>query len=252
MKIMTMLKMVLTWCFLFVGCDRSSHPIIPGLPPLATSPTVPAPGLEKDLLICAGQSNMQGVGTQHYYSEDPLIKGMNNRQGPCFSAAMVLAHTPTARQITIINCAVGGSKIASWQRGSQNYQKCLSDITQSQTVPPMKIMGLLFYQGESDASPGMVTWPQDFTQVMRAFQSDLNAPSLPIVYAQIGAYCDIPGMVCEDATKQAWADFQDLQVQAQAPGIRMIQTKDLPTWDGVHHTDDTYLVIGRRFANQLQ
>lgn len=197
------------------------------------------------MLICAGQSNMLGTNQLTGFPEDSLVTyNAGNRAGPCYYAAILLAHSPTPRKVIAVQCAVGGTSISRWIPGADLYEACVNKVRSAQGNQPVPYVGLIFYQGEDDYKDGL-HWPQMFTQMVQGFRSDLKNVSLPIVYAQLGAE---PGLVPSDQI--LWGAFQDSQATAQQPGIEMIMVKDLPTSDGIHH-GTTYDIIGQRFANDL-
>lgn len=244
------MKRLLFSILFLAGCHRQEHEQITAPPAGAGVETVAAPHNDPVMLVCGGQSNMYGVGQVKWFDDDNLVKAINmQRQGPCYAAARDLAHMLGPRQVIAVQCAVGGSSIKTWAKGSANYDACVDLVLKTRETYKAAYAGFIFYQGESDFKSGL-DWPVLFTAMVRNFQTDIALGSTPIVYAQIGAYCDLPDMHCEQSDKDAWASFRDTQGTAEQPGIRMIMVKDLPTTDGVHH-GNTYTEIGDRFAKDL-
>ena len=110
------------------------------------------------------------------------------------------------------------------------------------------VAGFLFLQGESDAlvepyrgqTPHHDQWAVRFIELVESLRYDLNMPSLPVIFAQIGPK-PAEGFV-------EWETVQAQQASVQLPAAAMITTDDLSLQDGLHFTADSYRVIGQRFA----
>lgn len=200
-------------------------------------------------LVCGGQSNMVGTKQELPFDQDGLVTPVNMlRQGPCYAAAVELAHQFPIKRVVAVNCAVGGSSINRWTPGADLYSACVQMVKANKDGP---IMGLLFYQGEADVWDTSGLWPTKFISSMRGLQQDLALGDTPVVFAQVGAWCDLYDACATPEARTGWADFQTLQEAGQTTGISMIRTKDLPTIDGIHHSRASYQEIGHRFALRL-
>jgi len=164
-------------------------------------------------------------------------------------AAHVLEQRPN-RAIGLIPCAKSSSFIDEWRRNlSDNslYGSCLKRIRAASTMGT--VAGFLFFQGESDALvepfrgqiPYHDEWATQFTELIQSLRNDLNVPTLPVIFAQIGP-------MPTDAGFGEWETVQAQQASVQLPLTVMITTNDLPLQDELHFTADSYQIIGERFA----
>jgi hypothetical protein len=113
-----------------------------------------------------------------------------------------------------------------------------------------QISGILFFQGETDAqdpaldldpAPQPFEWELFFRTFITDFRNDLHEPTLPVIFAQLGA----------DASSTDfpyWKSVQEQQASVDLAMTTMVTTDDLPLMDGLHFTADSYETIGRRFA----
>lgn len=76
---------------------------------------------------------------------------------------------------------------------------------------------------------------------MSDFRRDLEASTLPIIFAQLGT--------TTSRNYPRWEEVKAAQARVKLPNVAMIQTEDLPRKDAVHFTTPAYEEIGRRFAN---
>lgn len=257
-----------------------SYPPTPTPMPTSTPLGVPVEFQGKlSLFILAGQSNMSG------YSEIPQNQAINpkvflfgndyrwkvaaepidspidqvdevSRDGaagfsPGLAFATTLIEQEPALVIGLIPCAKGASAIKEWQRNLSDttlYGSCLKRI---RAASPMgEIVGLLFFQGESDAldpdqyaeySPSAFDYAAKFSAFVTDFRNDLVLPNLPLIFAQIGSNTGPEAFI-------NWQVIKEQQASVTLPCTAMITTDDLPLRDGVHFSTESYGIIGERFA----
>ena len=228
----------------FMGCQSKPKPIVSTGPDAAPLPKV--------MLLCGGQSNMTGQGQRldDPFPADPLVSGytMNQRRGPCYSAAVYLAHQGIPKQVVAVNCAMGGVSISSWVPNGDLYNACIYHAGPFMGPP---IVGFIFYQGEADYRTDL-PWAQMFTSMVRGFQHDFGS-SFPVAFAQLANTGDLtnPPEDPTDPAMTSWAAFKTAQTAAIQPGIQMIHTDDFHTVDGIHLGKDAYWSIGIRLAQAL-
>jgi hypothetical protein len=106
----------------------------------------------------------------------------------------------------------------------------------------------VWYQGESDASPGA---SQDYGVRFRRFvegvRADLKLPDLPILTAQLGRYAEAG----EDRERhKSWSVIREAQRQsaAELPHLELIPAIDLPMGDEIHVSAAGNVALGQRFA----
>lgn len=170
--------------------------------------------------------------------------------GPALPFATALLEI-SQQPIGLIPCARGSTAISQWQQNPDEdtlYGSCLKRI---QAAAPMgELAGILIYQGENDAVdpalwPGVYldppTYADRFSRFVTDFRTDLEAPELPVIFAQIGQHRRPEAFI-------AWEEIQQQQATVDLPCTTMILTADLPLGDFVHLSVDGYRDAGRRFA----
>jgi len=232
------------------------------------------------LFVLAGQSNMSGKGEipseqsanpriivfgndYHWRIASEPIDSPNGQLdevsldsnagfGPGLAFATSLIKRKPDMVIGIIPCAKSASSIEEWQRSlSDNslYGSCLKRIRAATTMG--ELAGLLFFQGEADAvdpnqSEGQPVSAHDYGNKFSSFVTDLRGDvslrSLPVVFAQIGMNTAPEYFINWNAVKAQ-------QAQVKLSCSSMITTDDLALRDAVHFTNESYQLIGERFAD---
>jgi hypothetical protein len=233
------------------------------------------------LFILAGQSNMSGRGKvpdelkhsnprvfvfgndyQWRLAEEPVdsaagqvdrvSEDLDAGMSPGLSFAERLLEAHPDWLIGLIPCAKNSSSINAWQRDERTsslYGSCLKRARLAMAYG--KPAGLLFYQGETDTTdPGLypdkrigdpAEWASRFAQMVSDWRSDLGAPGLPVVFAQLASNGDPTSFI-------HWEAIRAQQASVTLPNVGMIRTDDLELGDAVHLTVAGYLEVGRRFA----
>lgn len=234
---------------------------------------------QMSLFILAGQSNMVGwapvpeeekTGSRIYVfgndyrwrvASEPIDHANNQVDkvsedriagyGPALGFASASLDRHSQIVIGLIPCAKNSSSIVQWQRNLSDqtlYGSCLKRARAASTMG--QIAGVLFFQGETDAQDPIqyptpeanpFDWAELFTMFVTDLRIDLNQPSLPVVFAQLGSNSAPQAFINWEVVKQQ-------QFSVQLPMTAMIVTDDLPLLDGVHFTTQSYQIIGERFA----
>lgn len=132
-----------------------------------------------------------------------------------------------ADNVVLTKCSVGGSSIAEWQPGTPNFVNAVNKVKANQALG-YEVKGLFMVHGERDARIG--TPQQEYTDKMINTLEKLHAaiglPSMPIIYAQLGA---LPSGF-KNAKWQAirWAQHYVLQAR---PFYKMFQTISLGPYE---------------------
>lgn len=223
-----------------------------------------------DLWLIAGQSNASGTGQGYALDElelgvhqlgnddqwklaaHPLedvtranriacVHGVFQAHSPWIAFAKVLKRTLN-RPIGLIPTAKGGASMNDWRADGELYQNLLTAVR----LAAGQIRGVVWYQGESDASDDKTPlfldrWVNWISQLRR----DLNAPSLAIVSCQLNRYS-------QTSNHAAWTQIRHLQRQAmkQVDHVALVPTHDLPMGDEVHLTAQSNVVLGQRCAQE--
>ncbi len=227
---------------LLSGCRRldvlmngeSDNPNIP--------PVVPIIGHEVWLLM--GQSNMTGADEPGFdpgpyiemvYSGANLATHQPKENGPGIPFAYERARK--GYSVTLIQCAVGGTKIDRWIPGGDLYESCMNLALS--TYP---IRGVLFSQGENDTTFG-APWAAQFTLTVAGLRS--NFGNIPIVFTQLGQN---PG-ANNPGENPFYAQIKAEQTSVSLPNVTMIQQDDLPLCGGGWHLcRSSYMTVGQRMA----
>ena len=94
-------------------------------------------------------------------------------------------------------------------------------------------------RGYNRSEPAL--WGLLFADFVDNIRADLELPSLPVIFAQIGDHRR-PDVYTH------WKSVQDAQSRIQMRNVSMIETRGLALRDSVHFTSESYVIIGQRFA----
>lgn len=233
--------LILILAALLGGCEKKAVPLLPAL----IDPTTVGP-LEQKVLLVAGQSNMLGHGPASLGQFLPTYYRVEcygcYPSGPGYWAAMSLVEQHPTWKITVINVSVGGTPISEWLPGTANHTRAIDKI-RTQQSQGKELIGILFYQGESDARANLnLDWDKDFAAVVNAWKSALG--SVPVVFAQI-ATLGGPDYQTE------WNTFKKIQESIAMSGVSMVVTDDSTRTDHVHIDLHSCMRVGERMASHL-
>lgn len=153
---------------------------------------------------------------------------------------------------TVVNCAVGGSSVAQWQRGQPIYNRCVAKV-KAEIERGGVVVGIMHFQGERDTREDsrMIAsqWDDMTYRFLSAMRTQFHARKAPIVYAQIGT-------APNDSLHPYWSLVQrkqiELRIEHPTARLWMIKTSDLEPHcpdGGVHWCSEVYPVIAQRFVN---
>ncbi|CAI9115222.1 OLC1v1016065C2 [Oldenlandia corymbosa var. corymbosa] len=225
-----------------------------------------------NIFILAGQSNMAGRGgvkkgvwdgnvppecqpnpsilrlSANYIWEEakePLHKDIDVAKpagiGPGMPFAnSVLRKDPYIGFIGLVPCAIGGTQISEWERGTQNYNR-LIDRTRFAMRSGGFIRAILWYQGESDTNTDVdtISYKKKLEKFFLDVRADLLLPFLPIIQVAI-----ISGINTKDIdiVRQA-------QLKTRLPNVRCVDPKGLPLKDDyLHLTTPSQVKLGQMLA----
>ncbi|CAI9781859.1 unnamed protein product [Fraxinus pennsylvanica] len=209
----------------------------------------------------SGQSNMSGRGGVHNHQWDgvvPLECSPDASKIFCLNARLCweVAHEPLHRDIDsqkicgvgpgmsfanaikervgvigLVPCAVGGTRIKQWARGTHLYENMVRRA-RAAAAQGSEIKAMLWYQGESDTTSldNAASYKENIEKLIHNVRADLHLPSLPIIQVAIasgeGKFIEkirqvqkgikIPHVLCVDAKGlQLKEDNLHLTTQAQ-------------------------------------
>ncbi|XP_022134349.1 probable carbohydrate esterase At4g34215 [Momordica charantia] len=182
-----------------------------------------------NIFILGGQSNMAGRGgvtcdntTMHYckwdgyipvesQSETSIIRFTAGRQwelaheplhwdidrkktngvgpGMAFANELLAKANKSIGVIGLVPCAIGGTYLREWVKGTINYTKLVDRINASE-IYGGKVQAFFWFQGESDASVRVDAefYKQNLAKFLTDLRKDLNRPKLPIILVKITTY----------------------------------------------------------------
>ncbi len=147
----------------------------------------------------------------------------------------------------LIACAHGGTRMEEWdpRRRGQGGASLYGSLLRTWATTGQPIAGVLWYQGESDATPADAgKYYQRMVAFIRALRRDLRQPRLPILLAQLGRECNTP------PPHDIWNSIQldQLALARDLDYLDCVSTVDLPLDDGIHLSSEGQVRLGRRFA----
>ncbi len=251
----------------------------PTKPPLdsAEIATLPFGGERVEIFLLMGQSNMKGRGIMpHEPLRDPRILMMHKKTDQWFLARhplhltgdpetfeghdnagvgsglafaeTLVRHQPETR-IALVPCAVGGTRIALWAKGSRLYEDAIRKAKLALEAGPKgktRIAGALWLQGESDSQEARVpVYAEALAELVNNLRTDLEIEDLPFLVSTIGE------MKADIGLRQAINEIL-LDLPNQVSGTAAVDARDLTGHIGdlVHLDTVSQNEIGKRFARK--
>ncbi|MCL7043319.1 hypothetical protein MKW94_002049 [Papaver nudicaule] len=228
---------------------------------------------DKNIFILAGQSNMVGEGGVVFANNfwdgiipteckpNPSIIRLNSQrqwvkaQEPLHADIDVnklcgvgpgMAFANTLRQkdrnigvIGLVPCAIGGTRISQWARGTQLYNMFITRSQKSLTEGG-RIRAVLWYQGESDtvSKKDADSYGHNLKQFILNFRQDLHLPTLPFIQVALttaeGPYKGI---------------VRKAQMEMDLPNVWTVDANGLPAGpDGIHLSTKAQVRVGQMLA----
>ena len=153
----------------------------------------------------------------------------------------------TGVPIGLLPCAHGGTSMDQWSPALKDKggDSLYGAMIRRFKLAGGHVTGLLWYQGESDASAqAEPQFTQKFKDLIAAVRADFGQPELPFYYVQIGRHVASAGGVEWNAIQQ-----DQLTVESQLPHVGMVTCADCNLDDGIHVSTRDHVVLGRRLAN---
>lgn len=162
----------------------------------------------KDIFILAGQSNMAGRGgnippecrpnpsilrftanLDWKVAREPLHVDIDVGKvcgvgpGMAFANKIVRSHGSGTGIIGLVPCAVGGTSVNKWGKGSRLYGQLVKRGSEALKDGGGTIGAILWYQGESDTlnKEDAETYEGKVVKLIEDLRLDLNLPSLPFI-----------------------------------------------------------------------
>jgi hypothetical protein len=227
-----------------------------------------------DLWVIAGQSNAAGYGrgtvydppeagihlyrnngrwdmAAHPFNESTGTAHVENRETANPGHSPYLAFARTIRRemgfpIGLLPTALGGSPLSAWH---PEQDGTLSRVM-LQVIGSLggRVRGILWYQGESDATPAdCATYLARFRRMVELWRAALGDAALPVLTVQLNRYTE--GPATEDDNR-AWGTLREAQRQAArtVPGVYVVPSLDCPLSDAIHTSPAGNMMLGERLA----
>lgn len=152
----------------------------------------------------------------------------------------------TGVPVGLIPVAHGGTSMDQWDPAKKNQMgdSLYGSMVRRVQAAGGKVKGVLWYQGESDASVKAAPLYYDkFKNFIAAVRNDFEAPELPFYYAQIGLHVN-------PADHDPWDVVQEAErkLELELPNVGMVPTIDAELDDRIHVGTQSQKLVGQRFA----
>ena len=225
---------------------------------------------EKDLVVflLMGQSNMSGRGdlsasplphpevfswqkdsVQWKVATEPLCEDHPKAAAglaPLFAEHFLLSSSSSS-SVGFIPTAIGGSPLSSWEPDGEHYKTTLKNLHSALSEAPsqfrsVRVGGVLFHQGETDALDETLsgTYADRLKGVVDRLRSDLEAPELPFVAGELGAFCKAEYTATVNAAMHSVAEVVPKMCVVRVEGL-------VDKGDNLHFDTNSLHALGKRY-----
>ena len=155
----------------------------------------------------------------------------------------------TGIPIGLLPCAHGGTSMDQWSPDLKDKQgDSLYGATLRRVIAAGgRVKGMLWYQGESDASPKAAPeYSAKMEKLIAAFRQDFAQPDLPFYYVQIGRHVNYT-----NADEWNLVQESERKLESRIPRVGMAPAADLTLDDGIHVSTPDLKRLGRRLADMV-
>ena len=232
-----------------------------------------------DVYLLIGQSNMAGRGRLDATNEVPhegvlkldnfgrLVpakeplhndkKAAGAGLGASFANAMRAGDASTT--VVLVPCAFGGSALDEWKKGSYMYELAVLRTREALRLIERKgggrLAGILWHQGESDASAEdkALSYESRFVRMATDLRKDLGAANVPIVVGELGRY-----LADNRAKSGRYSQFEKVnealhRAAAALPNCACVSSEALtPNGDVLHFNTASLRIFGERYAAAMK
>ncbi len=221
-----------------------------------------------DLYILAGQSNMAGYGRDaafdppsmgvHLYANNgkwdiaahplndptdtiyPETAEYNSGTSPALAFGRRLREE-LGIPIGLVQASLGGSTLDRWTPAEEgSLYRCM--LRRLAVVG--KVKGVLWYQGCSDAKPGLAEKYQErFTTMVKLWRQEIG--DVPFLTVQLNRWGESP-----EGIERYWGMVKEAQrrVAMELPGVYVVPSYDVTMSDGIHNSAVGNVTLGERLA----
>jgi type 1 glutamine amidotransferase len=164
-----------------------------------------------------------------------------------FAEAMV---QETGVPIGLVICAHGGTSMEQWNpaKKDEGGKSLYGSMMRQFQLAGGKVKGVLWYQGESDASgEAAKKYAQVFARFIAAVRSDFGQPELPFYFVQIGRFV-------RAGDPSGWKTVQEAErlLPERVPNTAVVSVIDLELDDAIHVGTQGLKRAGHRLARIAQ
>jgi hypothetical protein len=225
-----------------------------------------------DVFILAGQSNMDGRGkfgdidislqfipeNVSFYTQRFGRFFYTRGFGPEITFSHQLSEKFPEKRLMFIKLAFGGTSLLAWDPGWKKeraeitknekwgnlYKKLMDFVALSIKGKKVKMVGVLWMQGERDAKfpEAAKEYFDNLNKLIVTMRKDLKAPGMYFIYGQVNPPAEkYPGL------EKVRAD--QARAEKEIPNTKMVSTEGLGKWnDNLHYNTEGQLELGKRFA----
>ncbi len=228
-----------------------------------------------DLYVIAGQSNASGTGKGtvadgpelgvHLFGNNECwrlathpLEDATDTLHPITITGIFHGHSPwlafgkrilanTGIPVGFIPAALGGSSIRQWIQDDGKPGKLFENMADMIRKAGGSVAGVLWYQGESDATPeGVESYSHRFEKWVSLIRSLVHNETLPILTAQLNSHLDQ-----DRPHMESWCRIRELQrsMARIISNVHVVVTIDCQLSDVVHNQAASNVIIGERFAD---
>ncbi|KAL0387042.1 UNVERIFIED_CONTAM: putative carbohydrate esterase [Sesamum radiatum] len=225
----------------------------------------------KQIFILSGQSNMAGAGRRQAHeamdgvvppesspdaskiirlsaqldwevAREPLHHDIDTKKtcGVCPGMSFANAVKERVGVIGLVPCAVGGTAIKEWARGTPLYENMVKRA-KAAVHGGREIKAVLWYQGESDTSSqeDVESYKENMETLICNVRADLNLPSLPLIQVAIAS-----------GDAKYLEKIREIQKGIDLPNVVCVDAKGLQLKeDNLHLTTEAQVLLGHMLAD---
>ena len=158
-------------------------------------------------ILIIGQSNMGGRGFKDEVEpilNDKLLVLRNGRWRPMYipvnpdrvTSGINLAESfadlyakDKGVEVGIIPCAVGGTRIEKWKKGSELFENALNQVELARKTS--EIAGILWHQGESDTAPDRCeVYEENLDNLVNDLRTSAHLENVPFITGALGDFLE--------------------------------------------------------------
>ncbi len=217
-----------------------------------------------DIFLLMGQSNMAGRGLledvepirderirvfqrgRWALAEEPLHHDRPTAGiGLAMSFARAVLDADPGNDIGLVPRAVGSTPLDRWMPGADLYEGALAAADEAAMNGTIK--AVLWHQGEHDskAETDASSYSHRFTRMMTTLRERLDAPSLPVIFGELGSYLaarpDFPHYRIVNAELRKIPDTLPHSALVSAEGLT-------DKGDSLHYDGRSLRTFGQRYA----